>query len=99
MSSLRPSLNLASSESPASGRHGFAMWGHDAKIIQIGVIPTGGSPGQGMSNGSQDRRQDLGPISECTTWHWVWGPHGHRVMGPPIDHTGGVKFGSLKGVI
>ena len=24
---------------------------------------------------------------------------GHRDMGPPIDHTGGVKLGSQKGVI
>ena len=65
--SLEPSLNLAPSESPASGRHGFAMLVRDAKIIQIGVIPTGGSPGQGKANGSQDRRQDLQPISQCTT--------------------------------
>ena len=67
--SLEPSPNLAPSESPASGRHGFAMWGHDAKIIKIGVIPTGGLLGQGKANGSHDRRQDLGPISECTTWN------------------------------
>ena len=65
--SLEPSLNLAPSESPASGRHGFAMWGHDGKIIQIGAILTGGSPGQVKANGSQDRRQDLGPTSVCTT--------------------------------
>ena len=65
--SLEPSLNLRPSESPASGRHSFAMWGHGAKIIQTKVIPTGGSPGQGKANGSQDRRQDLGPTSECTT--------------------------------
>ena len=43
-------------------------WGHDAKITKIGVIPTRGSPGQGKANGSQDRRQDLGRFSECTTW-------------------------------
>ena len=65
--SLELPLNLAPSESPASGRHGFAMWGHDAKIIQIGVILTGGLPGQGKANDSEDRRQDLGPTSECTT--------------------------------
>ena len=35
------------------------MWGHDAKITKIGVIPTRGSPGQGKANGSQGRRQDL----------------------------------------
>ena len=39
------------------------MWGHDAKITKIGVIPTRGSPGQGKANGSQGRRQDLGDIS------------------------------------
>ena len=65
--SLEPPLNLAPSESPASGRHGFATWGHDAKIIQIGVFPTGGSPGQGKANDTQDRRRDLEPTSECTT--------------------------------
>ena len=42
------------------------MWGHDAKIIQIGVIPTGGSPGRGKAKDPQDRRQDLGPTSVCT---------------------------------
>ena len=42
------------------------MWGRDAKITKIGVIPTRGSPGQGKANGSQGRRQDLGLISECT---------------------------------
>ena len=89
MNSLEPSLNLAPPESPASGRHGFAMWGHDAKITQIGVIPTGSSPGQGKANDSQDRRQDLVPTSECTTLNWVRGPYRHRDMGPPIDHTGG----------
>ena len=57
---LEPPLNLAPSESPASERHGFAMWGHDAKIIQSGVIPTGGPPSQGKANGSQDRpRTDM----------------------------------------
>ena len=65
--SLEPSPNLVPSEVPASGHHGFVKWGHDAKITKIGVIPTRGSPGQGKANGSQDRRQDLGPISECTT--------------------------------
>ena len=66
---LEPSPNLVPSEIPASGHHGFVKWGHDAKITKIGVIPTRGSPGQGKANGSQDRRQDLGPISECTTWN------------------------------
>ena len=64
---LEPSPNLVPSEIPASGHHGFVQWGHDAKITEICVIPTGGSPGQGKANGSQDRRQDLGPISEYTT--------------------------------
>ena len=57
--SLEPSPNLVPSEVPASGHHGFIKWGRDAKITQIGVIPTGDSPGQGKANGSQDRRQDL----------------------------------------
>ena len=39
------------------------------KITKIGVIPTGVPPGQGGANGPQDRRQDLGPLSECTTWN------------------------------
>ena len=65
--SLKPSPNLVPSEVLASGHHGFIKWGHDAKITKIGVIPTGNSPGQGKANGSQDGRQDLGPISECTT--------------------------------
>ena len=86
---LEPSPNLVPSEVPASGQHGFAKWGHDAKITKIGVIPTRGSPGQGKANGSQVRRQYLGPLSECTTWNWVRAPYGHREMGPPIDHTGG----------
>ena len=64
---LEPSPNLVPSEVPASGHHGFVKWGHDAKITKNGVIPRRGSPGQGKANGSQDRRQDLGPISECTT--------------------------------
>ena len=64
---LEPSGNLVPSELPASGHHGFGKWGHDAKITKIGVPPTRESPGQGKANGSQDRRQDLGPISECTT--------------------------------
>ena len=62
------STQLVPSEIPASGHHGFVKWGHDAKITKIGVIPTRGSPGQGKANGSQVRRQDLGLISECTTW-------------------------------
>ena len=65
---LEPSPNLVPSEVPASGQHGSVMWGHDAKITKIGVIPTRGLPGQGGANGSQGRRQDLGPLSECTTW-------------------------------
>ena len=64
---LEPSPNLVLSEVPASGHHGFVKWGHDAKITKIGVIPTRGSPGQGKANDSQGRRQDLGPLSECTT--------------------------------
>ena len=67
MNSLEPSPNLVPPEVPASGHHGFVKWGHDAKITKIGVIPTRGSPGQGNANGSQGRRQDLRPISECTT--------------------------------
>ena len=65
--SLEPSPNLGTSEVPASGHHGFVKWGHDAKITKFGVVPRRGSPGQGEANGSQDRRQDLGLISECTT--------------------------------
>ena len=65
--SLEPSPNLVPSEVLASGQHGFVKWGHDAKITKIGVILTRASPGQGKANGSQDRRQDLGPISGCTT--------------------------------
>ena len=64
---LDPSPNLVPSESPASGHHGFVKWGHDAKITKIGVIPTDASPGQGKANDPQDRRQDLGPLSECMT--------------------------------
>ena len=67
--SLEPSPNLVPSEVPALGHHGFIKWGHDAEITKIGVILTRGSPGQGKANGSQDRRQDLGSISECTTWN------------------------------
>ena len=63
---LKPSPNLVPSEDPASGHHGFVKWGHDAKITKIGIILTRGSPGQGRANGSQDRRHDLGLISECT---------------------------------
>ena len=66
--SLEPSPNLVPSEVPASGQHGFVKWGHDAKITKIRVIPTRGSPGQGKANGSQVGRQDLGLLSECTTW-------------------------------
>ena len=67
--SLEPSTNLVPSEVPASGHHVFVKWRHDAKITKIGVIPTRGSPGQGKANGSQVRRQDLGLISQCTTWN------------------------------
>ena len=87
--SLEPSANLVPSEVAASGHHGFVKWGHDAKITKIGTILTRGSPGQSKANGSQDRRQDLGLLSECTTCNWVRAPHGHTDMGPPIDHTGG----------
>ena len=65
--SLKPSPNLVPSEVRASGHHGFVKWGHDAKITKIGIILTRDSPGQGKANGTQDRRQDLGLISECTT--------------------------------
>ena len=64
---MEPSLNLVPSEVPASGHHGFDNWGHDAKITKSGIILTRGSPGQGKANGSEDRTQDLGHISECTT--------------------------------
>ena len=64
---LEPSPNLVPSEIPASRHDGIIKWGHDAKITKIGVIFTGDSPGQGKANTSQDRRQDLGPLSECTT--------------------------------
>ena len=87
--SLEPSPNLVPSELLASGHRGFIQWGHDGKITKIGVIPTGDSPCQGQASGPQDGRQDLGPISECTTSNLVWTSHGHREMGPPIDHTGG----------
>ena len=66
---MEPSPNLVPSKVAASGHHGFVKWGHDAKITKIGVIPTGDSPGQGKTNGSHDRTQDIGPISECTTWN------------------------------
>ena len=68
-SSLEPSPSLVPPEVPASGHHQFVKWGHDAKITEIGVIPTRGSPGQGKANDSQDRRQDPGLLSECTTWN------------------------------
>ena len=64
---MEPSCNLVPSEVPASGHHGFVNWGHDAKITKIGIILTRCSPGQGKANGSQDRRQDLGLSSECTS--------------------------------
>ena len=64
---LEPSPNLVPSEVPTSGHHGFVKWGHDAKITKFGIILTRGWPGQGKPNGSQDRRQDLGYLSECTT--------------------------------
>ena len=86
---LEPPPNLVPSEPSASRHHGFIKWGHDAKITKIGVISTGDLPGQGGANGSQDRRQDLGAISKCTTSNWVKASHGHRDMGPPNDHTGG----------
>ena len=69
------------------------MWGHDAKITKIGVIPTRGSPSQGKTNGSQGRRQDLGLLSESTTWIQVGAPYGLREMGPPMDHTEGGNWG------
>ena len=87
--SLEPSPNVVPSEVPASGHHGFIKWGHDAKITKIGVILTGDSPGQGKANGSQDRRQNPRPKSECTTGNWVRTSHWQRDMGPAIDHTGG----------
>ena len=59
----------------------FVEWGHDANITKIGVIPTRGSPGQGEANGSQVRRQDLGLISECTTWNQVRAPVGIEKWG------------------
>ena len=67
--SLEPSPNLVPSEVPASRHHRFVKWGHDAKITKIGIILTRGSPGQGKANGSQDRRQDLRLLFECTTWN------------------------------
>ena len=95
--SLEPLPNLVPSEVPASGHHVFVKWDHDAKITQIGVIPTRGSPGQGMANSSQGRKQDLGLISECTTWSWVRAPCGLREMGPPIDHLEGGNWGPKMG--
>ena len=62
--SLEPSPSLAPSESLASGRHGFAKGGHDAKITKIGVIPTGSPP-------SQAKPHDSGHISRCMTYNWV----------------------------
>ena len=52
---MDPSPNLVSHESPASARHSFTTRGHDAKIIRIGVTPTGGSLGQGEAICPQDR--------------------------------------------
>ena len=95
--SLEPSPNLVPSEVWASGQHGFVKWGHDAKITKIGVIPTRGWPRQGKANGSLVRRQDLGLISECTTWVWVRAPCGLREIGPPIDHTEGGNWGPKMG--
>ena len=95
--SLEPSPNLVPSEVPASRQHGGVKWGHDAKITKIGVIPTRGSLGQGKAIGSQGRRQDLGLLSECTTWIWVRDPFGLREMGPPIDHTEGGDWGPKMG--
>ena len=69
MNPLEPSPKLVPSEVWASGHHGFVKWGHDAKITKNGVIPTPGSPSQGKANDPQGKRQDLGPISECTTWN------------------------------
>ena len=62
---MDPSPNLALSEPPASGHHGFFKWGHDAKVTKFGVISMRDSPSQGKANGSKNRRQYLGPISEC----------------------------------
>ena len=87
--SPEPSPNLVPSEIPVSGHYGFIKWGHDAKITKFGVIPTRGSPDQGGANGSQDRRRDLGPLSEYTTSNEVRALCGHRDMGPPLDHIGG----------
>ena len=67
MNSLEPPPNLAPSEVPTSGHHGFVKWGHDAKVTKIGIIFTRGLPRQGKGNGSQDRRQNLGLSSEFTT--------------------------------
>ena len=60
---------LVPSEVPASGHHRVIKWGHDAKITKIGMLLTLGSPGQGKANDPQDRKRDVGLISECTTWH------------------------------
>ena len=65
--SLEPSPNLVPSEVPASGHHGFVKWGHDVKITKIGVIPTRGLSGQGKAKCPEGRRQDLRPLSACTT--------------------------------
>ena len=67
MNSLEPSPNLVPAEVRASGHHGFVKWGHDAKITKMGIILMRGLPSQGKANGSKDRRQHLGLISECTT--------------------------------
>ena len=95
---------MVPSEDPASGHHGFVRWGHDAKITKIGVIPTRGSPDQGKANGSQDRRQDLEPISECTTWLLVsieiWGrqltTQGGEIGVPKGGHFGCSKLAKIQ---
>ena len=92
--SLEPSPNLVPSEVPASGHHGFVKWGPDASITKIGIPLTRGSPGQGKANGSQGRRQDLGLISECTTWNWV--ELGIVTWGRQLT-TRGVEIGVPKG--
>ena len=86
---LEPSPNLVRSEVLASVHHGFVKWGHDAKITQIGIILTRGSPGQGEANRSQDTRQDLGPISRCTTWNYVRVLMGIEIWGRQLTTRGG----------
>ena len=62
---LETSPNLAPPEVLASGRQGFAMSGHDAKVIKIEVIFTAGSLSQGKANSSQDRKQNLRLLPRC----------------------------------